>query len=93
MVGLLALLSCPQREFAQPLKCEESLVHRPNQPDRQKPQDNAADCLDAPITRPASPFASISLTDRLPPLPGLGGPGSYPAVELEAVSVGTVDFA
>ena len=79
MTGLRALLSCPQRKYAPLLKCEESLVHQPNQPDGCKPHDDAADYLDAPIARPTSPFASVSSTNGLPPLPGLGGPDSDPA--------------
>jgi hypothetical protein len=78
MVGLRALL-CPQRKYAPPLKCEESPAQQPSQPDGRKPHDDAADYLDAPIVRPASPFASVSSTKGLPPPPGLGGPDSDPA--------------
>jgi hypothetical protein len=79
MVGLRALLSCPQREYAPPLKCEESPAQQPNQPDGRKPHDDAADHLDPPIPRPALLFASVSPTNGLPPPPGLGGPDSDPA--------------
>jgi hypothetical protein len=54
-------------------------VHQANQPDGRKPHDGAADSLDAPIPRPASPFASVSSTNRLPSPPGLGGPDLDPA--------------
>ena len=33
----------------------------------QQPHDDAANYLDAPIHRPASPFASVSSAKRLPP--------------------------
>jgi hypothetical protein len=77
MTGLRALLSCPQRKYAPLLKCEES--PQPNQLDGRKPHDDAADYLDAPIARPASPFASVSSTNGLLPPPSLGGPDSDPA--------------
>jgi hypothetical protein len=47
------------------LQSEESPVHQPNQPDERKPYD------DAPIPRPASPFVSVSSTNRLPLLMNL----------------------
>ena len=59
-----------------PSQSEESPVHRPNQPDGPKPHDDAADYLDAPVPRPASPFASVSSANRLPSPLGFGGP--YP---------------
>jgi hypothetical protein len=74
--GPSPLSAAPIRAASQ---SEESAVHQPNQPDGRKPHDDAADYLDAPIPRPASPFASVSSTNRLPSPPGLGGPDSDPA--------------
>jgi hypothetical protein len=74
----LAHLHCPQRQYA-PFQSEESPVHQLNQPYGCKPHDDTADYLDAPIPRPASPHASVSSSNRLPPPPGLGGPDSDPA--------------
>jgi hypothetical protein len=54
-------------------------VHQLNQPYGCKPHDDTADYLDGPTPRPASPHASVSSTNRLPPPPGLGGPGLDPA--------------
>jgi hypothetical protein len=74
MVGLLALLSCPQHEYALLLKCEEFPVYQPSQPDECKPHNGAADYRDAPILCPISPSALISSTNGLPPLPALVEP-------------------
>ena len=74
--GPSPLSAAPIRAASQ---SEESTVHPPNQPDERWP-DDTADYLDAPIPRPASPFASVSSADRLPPLPGLGLPDLDPAV-------------
>jgi hypothetical protein len=71
MVVLLALLPCPAASIRAAPQSEESLVHQPNQPDECKPCDDAADYLDAPIPRPASPFSSVSSTNRLPLLMNL----------------------
>jgi hypothetical protein len=68
----------PSPLSAEPLRAasqsEGSPVHQPSQPG-----DDAVDILDAPIPRPASPFASVS-SNRLPSPPTLDGLGSDPAV-------------
>lgn len=74
--GPSPLSAAPIRAYSQ---SEESTVHQPNQPDARKPHDDADDYLDAPIPRPASPFASVSSSNRLPSPPGLGRPDLDPS--------------
>jgi len=73
--GPSPLSAAPIRAASQ---SEESSV-QPNQPGGRTSHDDAADYLDAPIPRPASPFTSVSSANRLPPLLGLGGPDLDPA--------------
>jgi len=75
--GPSPLSAAPIRAASQ---SEESPVHQPKQPDGRKSHDDAADYLDAPIPRPASPFASVSSTNRLPSPPGLRVPDLDPTV-------------
>jgi hypothetical protein len=87
--GPSPLSAAPIRASSQ---SEESTVHQPNQPDERKPHDDAADYLDAPIPRPASPFASVSSTTRLPSPPGLGrsdlDPAAVPSSDIsDAINV------
>ena len=70
----------PLRAASQSEESPVSPVHQPNQPDSRRSGDDAVDYLDAPIPRPASPFASVSTTKRLPPLPIFDGPDSDPVV-------------
>ena len=75
--GPSPLSAAPIRAVSQ---SEESPVHQPDQLGRHNPFDDSADYLDAPIPRPASPFASVSSTNRLPSPPGLGGSDLDPAL-------------
>jgi hypothetical protein len=72
--GPSPLSAAPIRAASHASQSEESPMHQPNQPDGPKAHDDVADYLDAPIPRPASPFASVSSTNRMPPPPGLVGP-------------------
>jgi hypothetical protein len=66
----------PSPLSAEPLRAasesEERSVYEPTI------DDDAVDYLDVPIPRPASPFASVSSTNRLSPPPGLGISDSIP---------------
>ena len=75
--GPSPLSAAPIRAVSQ---SDESTVHQPNRPDARKRDDDVADYLDAPIPRPASPFASVSSTNRLPSPPGLDRPDLDPTV-------------
>jgi hypothetical protein len=76
IAGPSPLSAAPIRASSQ---SEESTVRQPSQPDGRERHDEVADYLDAPIPRPASPFASVSSTNRLPSPPGLAGPDLDPA--------------
>ena len=75
--GPSPLSAAPIRASSQ---SDESPVHPPNQPGGRKPHGDVADYLDAPIPRPASPFASVSSTNRLPPSSGPGRTDLDPVV-------------
>ena len=74
----------PSPLSAEPLRAvsesEDHSVYPPSQPDSRRLDDDAVDYLDVPIPRPASPFASVSSTNRLSPPPGLGVSDSIPTV-------------
>lgn len=85
--GPSPLSAAPIRASSHASQSEESPVRQPSQPDGPNPHDDAADYLDAPIPRPASPFASVSSTNRMSPPPGLVGPG------LDLVAVPSSDIS